>query len=315
MTDSQKDFRKALGKFATGVTVITTVDADGGPIGVTASSFNSVSLDPPLVLWSLAKDSYSMQAFEQASGFNVHVLTHQQAAISNHFASKGNDKFAGLDWADSHSPYPVIADYAALFRCTTEFKYEGGDHVIFVGRVTSHEARDAEPLIFRGGQYADVMEKPPTDDTPAIDLDSGMFSKNFLLYLLARAHYQSFHPVRARFIADGLSDSEYFCLSLLSGRETLSRETVIARLAHTGFAPDAEIFARLLRKGLIDETDAGINLSEAGHAQFRDLLGHADKVQAEIGEALSDIELTQLRSLLTKLVAVTGRDIPDLWGA
>jgi 3-hydroxy-9,10-secoandrosta-1,3,5(10)-triene-9,17-dione monooxygenase reductase component len=153
MSDQQKQFRSALGKFATGVTIITTRDDKGVAVGVTASSFNSVSLSPPLVLWSLGRDSANLDNFCSANGFNVHVLGAHQSALSNTFARTGSDKFCGLDVTDPAGTYPRLPDYAALFRCTTKFQYDGGDHIIFVGEVTSFESHDIEPLIYCGGQY------------------------------------------------------------------------------------------------------------------------------------------------------------------
>ena len=112
-------FRNALGQFATGVTIVTTKDAGGNPVGVTASSFNSVSLDPPLVLWSLAKTAHSMPAYENSGGFNVHVLASHQSDLSNQFARPSDDKFDGVAWKNCDQDFPVLPEYAALFRCKT----------------------------------------------------------------------------------------------------------------------------------------------------------------------------------------------------
>jgi 3-hydroxy-9,10-secoandrosta-1,3,5(10)-triene-9,17-dione monooxygenase reductase component len=114
----QKDFRNALGRFATGVTVITTFDAGGTPVGVTANSFNSVSLDPPMILWSLAKTSHSMSAFADAHQFAVHILSADQESLSNQFAAKGTDKFAGIS-LDS-AEVPLLTGCAARFLCHTQ---------------------------------------------------------------------------------------------------------------------------------------------------------------------------------------------------
>lgn len=158
MSNKSRDFRSALGKFPTGVTIITTCDRQGRAIGVTASSFNSVSLTPPLVLWSLDRESTNLDHFCAANGFNVHVLGCHQSALSNRFANPNLDKFDGRNWQDPHSPFPLLDDYAALFRCTTRHQYDGGDHIIFVGEVTSFEARDIEPLIYSGGRYQNASD-------------------------------------------------------------------------------------------------------------------------------------------------------------
>ena len=125
-----KDFRRALSQFPTGVTVITTLDAEGNPVGVTASSFNSVSLDPTLVLWSIDKGAHSLAAFEKAEHFAVNILGRDQVATSNNFASRGQDKFANIDYSSGLGNAPLLTEFAAQFECKTWAVYEGGDHLI-----------------------------------------------------------------------------------------------------------------------------------------------------------------------------------------
>ena len=125
VTTDQKELRNALGQFATGVTVVTTSAEDQESVGVTASSFNSVSLDPPLVLWSLSKTAKSMPAFETSGGFNVHILAAHQTDISNRFASSQGDKFDGVDFSTCDMGFQLLDEYAALFRCKTHYQYEG----------------------------------------------------------------------------------------------------------------------------------------------------------------------------------------------
>ena len=176
-------FREALGSFATGVTIATTRDADGAPVGVTASSFNSVSLDPPLVLWSLARDSRSHDAFATSGHFAVHVLAAGQEALSDRFARSGADKFAGTDWREGALGSPLFAEYAALFQCRTRHQYEGGDHAIFVGEVVAHEAREAAPLLFHAGRYAERRPRAARSGdgaAPLIELAAELASRGTL---------------------------------------------------------------------------------------------------------------------------------------
>lgn len=153
--DSAK-FRAALGGFATGVTVVTTLDDEGTPFGVTASSFNSVSLDPPLVLWSLARTAQSIAAFQASGHFAVHVLAAEQEALSNHFSRSGGDKFASLKWNKGSLGSPLFAKFASRFECQTLHQYEGGDHIIFVGKVVGFDQQDEKPLVFHQGAYAEL---------------------------------------------------------------------------------------------------------------------------------------------------------------
>ena len=167
---SGRAFRDALGSFPTGVTIATTVDEAGEPVGVTASSFNSVSVNPPLVLWSLARDSRSARAFATSGHFAVHVLASSQEELSNRFASSGADKFAGMNWHAGQLGSPVFDAHAALFECRTRHQYDGGDHVIMVGEVIAFETRDEAPLLFHAGRYAE--SRPRTRDPQALDDDA-----------------------------------------------------------------------------------------------------------------------------------------------
>ena len=147
------DFRRALSCFATGVAVVTTVDRRGARVGMTISSFNSVSLDPPLVLWSIAVKACSYETFINAEYFAVHVLTMEQQDLSARFARTGADKFAGLDCREGLRGVPILPEYAACFECRTEHRHAGGDHRIIVGRVLRLEDRESDPLIFYRGRF------------------------------------------------------------------------------------------------------------------------------------------------------------------
>ncbi|QIK95686.1 flavin reductase family protein [Sphingomonas sp. HDW15A] len=157
-----QSFRQALGTFVTGVTIVTARAPDGQPIGLTVSSFNSVSLDPPLVLWSLALKSASLPSFREARSWAVHVLSVGQEEISARFATPGADRFAGLEFEDGPEGAPQLPEFAARFGCEATFEYEGGDHAIFVGHVENLQRRDAEPLVYHGGRYGRVRQ--PADD-------------------------------------------------------------------------------------------------------------------------------------------------------
>lgn len=157
------EFRRALSCFATGVAVVTTRDSEGEPVGMTISSFNSVSLDPPLVLWSIAEDSYSYDAFMAAEYFAVNVLTMEQQHLSSRFATKRIDKFEGLGCREGLHGAPILPEYAACFECRTEYRYEGGDHKIIVGRVLRLEDREADPLIRFRGRFLNNGGSQPED--------------------------------------------------------------------------------------------------------------------------------------------------------
>jgi flavin reductase (DIM6/NTAB) family NADH-FMN oxidoreductase RutF len=147
-------FRAALGCFATGVAVVTARTPEGVLLGLTVNSFSSVSLDPPLVLWNLAASSPNLAGFQRASHYAVNVLCRAQENLSNHFATRAEDKFAGIAWTPGLGGAPLLPDVHAAFEVRNEFHYPGGDHLIFVGHVERFTARpEAAPLIFHCGNY------------------------------------------------------------------------------------------------------------------------------------------------------------------
>ncbi|MDB5872634.1 MAG: flavin reductase [Ramlibacter sp.] len=153
-TFSTQEFRAALGMFATGVTIVTARTTEGQVIGLTANSFNSVSLDPPLVLWSLAQAAASLEAFRAGSHYAINVLAADQKALAERFALKGADRWAGVKFAEGMGGAPLLAGACATFECFNRSRYEEGDHVIFVGEVERCSWRQgASPLLFHGGRY------------------------------------------------------------------------------------------------------------------------------------------------------------------
>jgi flavin reductase (DIM6/NTAB) family NADH-FMN oxidoreductase RutF len=151
---STDDYRAALGQFATGVTIVTAVDPQGRLIGLTANSFNSVSLTPPLVLWSLSKQSTSMPGLVAATSYAINVLGADQQLLAERFARKGIDRFDGVAWKPGLSGAPLLPGVVATFECKQRSHHDEGDHLIFVGEVTHCSRRlGAAPLLFHGGRF------------------------------------------------------------------------------------------------------------------------------------------------------------------
>lgn len=152
-------FRSCLGCFATGVTVITTIGPDGELIGNTASSFNSVSLDPPLILWSLGSQAHSLRAYMSADHFAVNVLRRGQEHLSDQFATAHGNKWEAIDYELGTTGCPVLPTSLAVFECKVANTYRGGDHVIFVGEVVKFDFDPkGTPLLFYRGRYHKVGE-------------------------------------------------------------------------------------------------------------------------------------------------------------
>lgn len=168
MTDTTS-FRHTLGLFPTGVAIVTTRDADANWIGATISSFNSVSLDPPLVLFSIARTAKAYAAWESASHYAVNVLPEAESQLSTRFARALSDKWEGLEPHVNAHGVPLLREALAWFECRHHSHCDGGDHLILVGEVLSHTARPnagRRPLVFFGGKYRKLDEDKPAQ-TPA----------------------------------------------------------------------------------------------------------------------------------------------------
>ena len=153
-TSDSKFLRKTLGKYSTGVTVVTSIDNYGNPIGMTVNSFTSVSLQPALVLWCIDKKQPSYNSFMNAEGYAVNILSKAQNDLCHKFASQLDDKFENVDWKKSENGFPLVKNSLAWLDCKKWNYYSGGDHQILVGEVTSFDTCELEPLTYWNGQIS-----------------------------------------------------------------------------------------------------------------------------------------------------------------
>lgn len=158
---SSVDFRRCLGEFVTGVTVITTVGPDGRQYGLTANSFSSLSLDPPLILWSLRLNATTFPIFSTAESFAVNILAEDQVGVSQRFAKSGPDRFEGVPITVGNDGVPLIDGCVGQLECRREATYPGGDHVVFIGRVLRIRSSGRQPLALRSGKYMVVHPHEP----------------------------------------------------------------------------------------------------------------------------------------------------------
>lgn len=157
-TINPMEFRDALGQFATGIAVVTTIGAGGAPVGLTISSFNSVSINPPLILWSLAVEAPSRRAFHAHGAFAINILAENQIDICRQFAAPSDKKFDGVPFRWGYASVPLIDGAAAQFECRTYARYPGGDHEIYVGEVCSLSSCERPPLVFHRGEFKVVED-------------------------------------------------------------------------------------------------------------------------------------------------------------
>ena len=321
MTDAAeprvRQFRSALGAFATGVTIVTTRTRSGVDVGLTANSFNAVSLDPPMVLWSLAKSSKSLPAFLESGYFAVHVLAASQEALSHTFATRGAEKFAGLNLERGQGDIPLLDGCSARFQCRTAVKYEGGDHLVFIGEVEAFDHFDRPPLVFHGGQYAAAVAKPrATPALEAADPDSS-FSEDFLIFLVARAHFQLFLGLKRDLERHGLTEWQWFVLSILGVRDNRTVADLDRMLWRTGTRVTYELAAGLVAAGLAqlhgsNDPSARVTLAEAGRRVVIELVAAAKATESHAERSLGFDEAQLLKQALRSIISETDPGPPPL---
>jgi 3-hydroxy-9,10-secoandrosta-1,3,5(10)-triene-9,17-dione monooxygenase reductase component len=311
-------FRNALGAFATGVTIVTTRDARGQDTGLTANSFNSVSLDPPMVLFSLAKSSRSLAAFLEATHFAVHVLAAEQEELSLRFATRGADKFQGLTLERGPAQVPLLTGCAARFLCRNAYRYEGGDHVIFVGEVETFEHAERAALLFQGGRYAlavqkDSLPEPLTDSSEP----ESSFSQDFLVYLLGRAQFQLFLALRRELEQHGLTESQWFVLTLLGASEDRTVAELDRLLWCAGKRVTYELLASLTAAGFADlhggyDPHARVSLTPQGRRAVIELVAAAKAAEDHAERSLGPAETRLLKRALRAIIRDTDPGPPTL---
>jgi 3-hydroxy-9,10-secoandrosta-1,3,5(10)-triene-9,17-dione monooxygenase reductase component len=304
-------FREALSTFATGVTIVTTEGVDGEPVGVTANSFNSVSLDPPLVLWSLAKASRSLNAFQSTRHWAVHILAADQEDLSARFARSGDDKFAELDWNRGHDGVPLIAGCSARLQCRAAHCYEGGDHMILVGEVLAFERSEAAPLLFHGGRYAVATRKTP----PLAPRQISAAGSDGLGYLLWRASEQFHLKLRRHLAARDLSQEDFFVLAVLFHRDELPIAALRTRWAQFDFEYSPARLATLEHRGLLRTSIDGerLVLMPEGRDEAARAFAILETIESDCLGRIGAWDATSFKNLLVHFISRTNPGVPHPW--
>lgn len=298
-------FRRALGNFATGVTVVTAATASGRKVGVTANSFNSVSLDPPLILWSIDKRSNSHEVFEEASHFAVNVLAADQIDLSNNFARPKDDRFAEIEFEPGEGGSPVFADCSARFHCEKFQQVDGGDHWIMIGKVVAFDDFGRSPLLYHQGAYSMVlphtrMTKRDEGQPPSSHFQ-GRLSHN-LYYLMTqalRAYQASYQP---RQLSTGLRTSEARMLMVLENDAGLDLNQLQREVA----MPVREIeeaVANLKRKGLVLDDNERVRLTVKGVDETESLWTIAREQQDKVFGQFSAEQIDTFKAVLKAVIA------------
>ncbi|MFT4047169.1 MAG: flavin reductase family protein [Solimonas sp.] len=306
-------FRQALGSFTTGVTIVTAVDADGRDVGMTANSFNSVSLDPPMVLWSIARSSASFEAFMNARHFAVHILASDQDQLASRFAKRGVDRFAGLRLGRGPDGIPLLEGCSARFQCRMAFRHDGGDHVILVGEVLEFEHGGHDPLVFKGGRFAYAL--PKADDAPPAGdaAEPGAIAPDFLIYQLGRAYHQIFARLQPELERRRLGTSAYFALSMLGVRDGRTLSELDGLASYTGVGVTDLCARQLVLLGLAtasDDADPKLTLTAAGQRTVVELMAAAKAASDDAENSFDPSEVRLLRQFLDRVIAATDPTAP-----
>lgn len=297
-------FRRALGNFATGVTIITARGPDGTTVGVTANSFSSLSIDPPLILWSSKKDARSCAAFEAATHFAVNILASDQLEMSNHFARQQEDKFAGFEMEEGIGGAPIIPNCAGRFQCQTYDKLDGGDHWIFIGKVVAFDDFGRSPLCFHRGSYAMVLGHPETflkaGQETSQDADQGRMGNHafFLMLRAVRAYQDRYQP---KLETLGLSLIEARTLLVLNDLSGVGVEGLVVYL-HTPIAEAHAALANLRDRGLIAAEGDGYSLTDEGLSRANQCWKLAEAHAEETFERFSKEQVDAFNDVLRQLI-------------
>ncbi|WOE32220.1 MULTISPECIES: p-hydroxyphenylacetate 3-hydroxylase reductase component [unclassified Acinetobacter] len=299
-----KSFRRALGNFATGVTIMTAQNAAGTKVGVTANSFNSVSLDPPLILWSIDKRSSSYDIFAQASHFAVNILAADQIDLSNQFARSKEDKYTDIAYELGAGQAPILKQCSAVFECERFNIIEGGDHWIIIGRVVHFQDNGRSPLLYHQGAYSSVLPHPSLNSHAQAGkavLPGRLYDNMYyLLTQAARAYTNDYQPKQ---LASGYRTSEARMLLVLESKTAHSKKCLEREVA----MPIREIeqaTEQLINKGLMVDTEQSYELTEQGIATAQMLYQIAESHQKEVFADYSEHDKALFKKMLKDLIGL-----------
>lgn len=296
-----KVLRNCFGKFATGITVITAIAPDGTNIGLTVNSFSSLSLDPPMILWSLDKKSKSLDALKDASHFAVNVLASDQMEVSNNFARTGDDKFDDVELIDSKCGLPLLGGTVAHLECKNIGTYEGGDHLIFIGEVEHFETGDKKPLLYTNGQYT-IAARHPAAKMAEPDAEERSSSDEFIVPLLLRSYWEISDPFYCELEEEGIPVSHARILVHLSHSPELTvRE--LGDAIRVDMASVAMSVNWLCDNGHLTKLENDkLVLSDNGQKHLANVQARANRFEKEILDGYSTQDVDMLKSMLRKLI-------------
>lgn len=298
--EDARAFRRCLGQFATGVTVMTA-EHGGKKVGMSVNSFAALSLDPPLVLWSIRRESGSWPIFSQAGHFAVNVLAEDQVEVSSLFSTPGEEKFERAVWSVGQTGAPLLKGTIAQMECSLENIHEGGDHYIVVGRVVRYARFGGEPLLFTQGRYAATQEHPGAVQTPAATAPQPASALDAAEGSLMRLLHYTSHQMSAWFDehreAENLTVAQFRIYGWLRTQpRTLDQ---LKQLAYLGGRDADDAMADLLDRGHIARDEAGIlHLTPIGRERADASARRVTAFEGERFQGISEVEIATTRRVL-----------------
>jgi flavin reductase (DIM6/NTAB) family NADH-FMN oxidoreductase RutF len=299
-------FRRSLAEFATGVTVITT-SANDELFGLTSNSFASVSLEPPLVLWSIRRESKSFAAFAACSHFAVNILAEDQIELSQRFARSGPDKFKGLNCQTGEDGAPLFAGVAATFECISRETHDGGDHLVLVGEVLRYSRYDRQPLLFAKGRYAVSAEHP---DTRVLTSDGkGLLLEDSGERVLSNLMIRAYSAIAARLergrqtAGIGLTLMQARLLRAVAASPDRTLDDLMPELL-LDFNASQNLLESMVSLGLIAVDNRGrVRLTSDGESRLHAIVAHAHANEKVMFQGIDDADLATVRRVLNTMVS------------
>jgi flavin reductase (DIM6/NTAB) family NADH-FMN oxidoreductase RutF/DNA-binding MarR family transcriptional regulator len=302
MTDVDvRELRNCFGKFATGITVITAIAPDGTKLGLTVNSFSSLSIDPPMILWSLDKQSKSMDALCAAPHFAVNVLASGQMDLSNIFARTSDEKFDGIELEQSELGLPLLAGTVAHFECRNINQIDGGDHVIFIGYVENFDMGSKKPLLYTNGEYTVAARHPGTRLAEPVE-EARSSSDEFIIPLLLRSYWEISDPFYKELQDEGIPSSHARILIHLSHSPELTNSE-LSQAIRVDITSVAMSVIWLCDNGHLNRIeDNKLVISKKGLSHLNTVQSRAERFEKEILDGYSDQDVDMLKSMLRKLI-------------
>lgn len=296
-----RELRNCFGKFATGITVITSVSRQGIKIGLTVNSFSSLSIDPPMILWSLDNRSLNLEELIEASHFAVNVLASDQMEISNNFASRAENKFEDIDTIDGKNGMPLLKDTVAFLECKNVHQYPGGDHTIFVGEVEDFAISNKKPLLYANGQYGLAARHPSNHFPEPADSETPQ-DDDFIVLLLLRSYWEISDPFHRELLDEGIPVSHARILVHISQTPSMTAPEV-AKSTRIDMAA-VSMSLNWLRDNdqIIIDDDLCITLSNKGQEFLKSVKCRAQRFEDEVLDGYTEEDIDMLKSMLRKLI-------------